>query len=449
MLHFALTKAVCFALVCCVKCVCVGVGVVFKVSLIPSLRLHGGKENCNEVLCTASSYYLPEGRFYASPAILKKHTKNRYILSTVLGLSLSALSVSTLQNNELPNLMAQNTTIFMKKNVVTAQATTTDIDPITTSGVAVNVKTLKQYASMPLTAEHTVGKLGIEDPNPDENRINSNEKSAGLNQLDNNSLPELKKPALKRISLNDETRQQDFKYLMPLKAVKQVGKPIKIAMAIIRPAKKELRQLPVPKVLAALVTNDTPDILALGYASSGTKTNTSAFDSILTEDKSGNNGRFIPPIGSQDHMWAANPLPPAAFSAKEQKCLAEAVYFEARGESVKGQAAVAQVVLNRVRNPAYPNSICGVVYQNTNWRNRCQFSFACDGQKHRVTEMPQWNVAKEVAKAVSAGQIWFASVGSATHYHATYVRPNWASTMVKVDKIGYHIFYRTHNGGWS
>ena len=71
------------------------------------------------------------------------------------------------------------------------------------------------------------------------------------------------------------------------------------------------------------------------------------------------------------------------FSAKEQKCLANAIYFEARGETLRGQAAVAQVVLNRVRNPAYPETICGVVYQNQNLKNRCQFSFACDGKKDR------------------------------------------------------------------
>ena len=97
-------------------------------------------------------------------------------------------------------------------------------------------------------------------------------------------------------------------------------------------------------------------------------------------------GRFIPQIGPQDHAWVASVLPPSVFSANEQQCLATGIYFEARGESVKGQAAVAQVILNRVRNPAYPKTICGVVYQNENWRNRCQFSFACDGIKDRVAQ---------------------------------------------------------------
>ena len=88
--------------------------------------------------------------------------------------------------------------------------------------------------------------------------------------------------------------------------------------------------------------------------------------------------KIVPKLGRGDHAWAANPLPKSAFSAAQQRCLAEGIYFEARGEPVSGQAAVSQVILNRVRNPHYPNTICGVVYQNKHWRNRCQFSFACD-----------------------------------------------------------------------
>ena len=145
----------------------------------------------------------------------------------------------------------------------------------------------------------------------------------------------------------------------------------------------------------------------------------------------------------------SSPLPPSAFSEQEQRCLSAGIYFEARGESVKGQAAVAQVILNRVRNPAYPKSICGVVYQNEKWRNRCQFSFACDGIKDRVASRDHYEMAEEVALAVTSGKIWIPEVGSSTHYHATYVRPRWARTMEKMMKIGQHIFYRTYGGGWS
>jgi spore germination cell wall hydrolase CwlJ-like protein len=149
------------------------------------------------------------------------------------------------------------------------------------------------------------------------------------------------------------------------------------------------------------------------------------------------------------HAWLANPLPPQAFNKTQQDCLARGIYFEARGEPELGQAGVAQVILNRVRNPAYPGTICGVVYQNKTWRNRCQFSFACDGIRDRVRSGRAWKTAQKVAKAVSSGEIWLDEVGDSTHYHAAYVRPRWARKMKKTDKIGRHIFYRTKGGGWS
>lgn len=202
-------------------------------------------------------------------------------------------------------------------------------------------------------------------------------------------------------------------------------------------------------MVAELVTNTQPDVLATAYAPPEPDFATvSPFDSIMKDDDVAN-GRFVPEIDAKDHAWAATPLPPHVFSDKEQKCLAQGIYFEARGESVKGQAAVAQVILNRVRNPHYPNTICGVVYQNENMRNRCQFSFACDRIPDIVTSPRHWKVAKEIAMAVTAGKIWFKDVGSATHYHATYVRPNWGPTMKRVEKIGKHIFYRTFGGGWT
>ena len=103
----------------------------------------------------------------------------------------------------------------------------------------------------------------------------------------------------------------------------------------------------------------------------------------------------------------------------------------------------------RVRNPAYPNTICDVVYQNRNWRNACQFSFACDGRKDVVTSPAYYRKASEVALAVTAGRIFIPEVGSSTHYYAQYVSPGWARYMKKMTQIGLHIFYRTRNGGWS
>jgi spore germination cell wall hydrolase CwlJ-like protein len=197
-----------------------------------------------------------------------------------------------------------------------------------------------------------------------------------------------------------------------------------------------------PVMLAALKPSTADDAGALGYAPSGRAS--SLFENILREQPEA----FVPPIGDKDHAWAATPLAASAFSAKEQSCLANGIYFEARGESTTGQAAVAQVILNRVRNPAFPKTICGVVYQNKNWRNRCQFSFACDGTRDRVADRGAWSRAKRVAEQVTKGDIWLNDVGSATHYHATYVNPRWAGAMERVDKIGKHIFYRTFNGGW-
>ncbi|TCM80778.1 MULTISPECIES: cell wall hydrolase [unclassified Rhizobium] len=204
----------------------------------------------------------------------------------------------------------------------------------------------------------------------------------------------------------------------------------------------------VSPMLAGVVTNAKADVLATAYAPAAPDySRQSPFDSILT-DKA-DDGRFVPQIGPRDHAWAASILAPSVFSAAEQQCLASGIYFEARGETVKGQAAVAQVILNRVRNPAYPKTICGVVYQNEDWRNRCQFSFACDNVKDRVNSQYHWRIAREVAMAVTAGKIWLPQVGSATHYHAVYVRPKWAKTMEKVGRIGLHVFYRTYGGGWS
>ncbi|MBQ0823170.1 cell wall hydrolase [Microvirga sp. HBU67558] len=133
-------------------------------------------------------------------------------------------------------------------------------------------------------------------------------------------------------------------------------------------------------------------------------------------------------------------------TSKEQRCLAEAVYFEARSEPVEGQAAVAQVVLNRVKSGLYPSSICGVVYQNRHRHLACQFTFACEGKALRIRDTESWERAKSVASAVLEGKTYLADVGAATHYHADYVRPYWARRLKKMDVIGRHIFYKLKPG---
>jgi spore germination cell wall hydrolase CwlJ-like protein len=151
------------------------------------------------------------------------------------------------------------------------------------------------------------------------------------------------------------------------------------------------------------------------------------------------------------HAWLNNPIPVDARAASEVKCLATAIYFEARGEAEKGQIAVAQVVLNRLKNPAYPKTICDVVYQNKNKRNRCQFSFACDGIPDRIADKQSWATSQALARRVlnDDRNLFLADVGASTHYHATYVKPRWARSMKKMEKIGRHVFYKTKNGGWS
>jgi spore germination cell wall hydrolase CwlJ-like protein len=133
--------------------------------------------------------------------------------------------------------------------------------------------------------------------------------------------------------------------------------------------------------------------------------------------------------------------------AKSEKCLAEAVYFEARGEAVRGQIAVAQVVMNRTFSGFYPNTVCGVVYQNKHRHYACQFTFACDNVADVVREPEMWDRAKKIAKAMLDGQLWLPEVGKSTHYHAYWVHPSWVSEMKKMYKFGVHTFYRPRAWG--
>ena len=122
-------------------------------------------------------------------------------------------------------------------------------------------------------------------------------------------------------------------------------------------------------------------------------------------------------------------------------CLTQAVYYEARSEPEEGQRAVAQVVLNRVRDRAFPHSVCGVVYQGSERRTGCQFSFTCDGSMNRRLEPAAWDRARGVAQAALAGSV-YAPIGAATYYHANYVLPWWASSLTRIGAVGSHIFYR-------
>lgn len=144
---------------------------------------------------------------------------------------------------------------------------------------------------------------------------------------------------------------------------------------------------------------------------------------------------------------ASSPALPLALStqnagfAHSLRCLTAAVYYEAGSEPISGQRAVAQVVLNRVRHPEYPHSVCGVVFQGSERRTGCQFSFTCDGSLQRQPSQLGWQRAQAIAAAALAGSV-FAPVGWSTHYHADYVVPYWAQGLQKLTTIGHHIFYR-------
>lgn len=127
--------------------------------------------------------------------------------------------------------------------------------------------------------------------------------------------------------------------------------------------------------------------------------------------------------------------------SRDLECLTQAVYYEARGETPAGQAAVAQVVLNRVRHPAFPKSVCGVVFQGAYTRGVCQFSFACDGSMRKRREPGAWARAERVAARALSGAV-MGEVGNATHFHTINVSPGWGPRMMRVAQVGLHVFYR-------
>lgn len=136
---------------------------------------------------------------------------------------------------------------------------------------------------------------------------------------------------------------------------------------------------------------------------------------------------FVIRAGTADHSRAL-------------KCLTDAIYYEAANEPDAGQRAVAQVIINRMRHPTYPNTICGVIYQGSERATGCQFSYSCDGSMARMPARPAWLRAQNVALQALAGYV-YAPVGMATHYHATYVYPYWAPSLNYIGTIGAHRFY--------
>ena len=157
--------------------------------------------------------------------------------------------------------------------------------------------------------------------------------------------------------------------------------------------------------------------------------------------------RGVELAGAAIAAQSARPRRYITYPERQLRCLAEGIYFEARGEPLRGQLAVGRVILNRVKSSSYPNTICDVVYQNDHKRNRCQFSFACDGKPDAITEKAVWAKVQGYASWLLANdpegteyQV-LASLADATHYHADYVSPSWARFFELTARIGRHIFY--------
>ena len=131
----------------------------------------------------------------------------------------------------------------------------------------------------------------------------------------------------------------------------------------------------------------------------------------------------------------------AADRSRSLDCLTAAIYYEARSEPEEGQRAVAQVVLNRVRHPSFPSTVCGVVFQGSERRTGCQFSFTCDGSMYHRRQAAAWDRSRRIAAEALAGAV-YAPVGNATHYHTTAILPYWAAYLQKSAIVGSHIFYR-------
>jgi hypothetical protein len=171
---------------------------------------------------------------------------------------------------------------------------------------------------------------------------------------------------------------------------------------------------------------------------------------VVVVESDGSGLTTIPQLSDADGKPNYAALIDPKDSARQMRCLAEAIYFESRSEPEQGQAAVAQVVLNRVRSGIYPTTVCGVVYQDRNRPFACQFTFACEGKSLRIEEPGPWAVATRIAEGVVTGANYNPKVGEAVNYHANYVSPFWVGYLKRVDHIGAHIFYAMRDGvNWA
>ncbi len=144
---------------------------------------------------------------------------------------------------------------------------------------------------------------------------------------------------------------------------------------------------------------------------------------------------------TRDLVRKTNLVAPARDTSRQMNCLAEAIYYEARSESIDGQKAVGEVILNRVKHKAFPNTICEVVYQGAERTTGCQFSFTCDGSTAKLPRGRHWQEAQKIAAHMMLGAS-APLTNRATHYHTVSVNPKWSSTLRELRQYDTHIFYR-------
>ena len=288
------------------------------------------------------------------------------------------------------------------------------------------------------------------EPQPDRRSLNhlvqssQQQPEANAPTIDNG-------PIVNRALKRDRGQANDHRYRNALISIQQAAKqpaapvptakpviivPVKAAVAAAKPEPK--RNIPMADSAdIALFAADMPLPAKLVF--------------------SGTQGRRMPSLpGRYARSLNGSPLVPRTFRSgkafgglaerefqkRERRCMTTALYFEARSEPESGQIAVGQVVMNRVRSPDYPDTICGVVYQGSHRRTGCQFSFTCDGKADKPNSKKMWERSKRLSNKVLEGQVWLKSIGHATHYHADYVAPRWRRKMRRLKKIGRHIFYK-------
>ena len=236
------------------------------------------------------------------------------------------------------------------------------------------------------------------------------------------------------LAMAGEEEQQDAR-APRFKAIKRMPRPTRAAQPAEREAPRATDAAPAPRIVLEERTMEPRAIEQRVAAARDGK--------VATHTKA--ESRLLEIGGLREQTKAEVRDKPIAVSSREQRCLATAVYFEARGESEKGQKAVAEVVLARTQVPGRPKTICGVVYEGSNRSTGCQFSFTCDAYSNVPRAGSAWTRAQAIARATIRGRGKKVARG-ATFYHAHYVSPGWASRMVRLVQIGSHIFYRPKHG---